>query len=57
MILKQIGKAANLFPRLAYNVDETYRYCRIKTNYNSILINNFPFSTEEEIESYEAHIS
>ena len=55
------GKATNFIPKageiIIYDADETHHYCRIKIGDGSTLINNLPFSTEEEIESYAAPIS
>ena len=54
-------KATNFIPKaggiIIYDTDETHYYCRIKIGDGSTLINNLPFSTEEEIESYAAPIS
>ena len=54
-------KATNFIPKageiIIYDTDETHHYCRIKIGDGSTLINNLPFSTEEEIESYAAPIS
>ena len=55
------NKATNFIPKageiIIYDADETHSYCRIKIGDGSTLINNLPFSTEEEIESYAAPIS
>ena len=55
------GKATNFIPKageiIIYDADETHHYCRIKIGDGSTLINNLPFSTEEEIKSYAAPIS
>ena len=55
------AKATNFVPKagelIIYDADETHSYCRIKIGDGSTLINNLPFSTEEEIESYAAPIS
>ena len=55
------NKATNFIPKageiIIYDADETHGYCRIKIGDGSTLINNLPFSTEEEIESYAAPIS
>ena len=55
------NKATNFIPKageiIIYDTDETHHYCRIKIGDGSTLINNLPFSTEEEIESYAAPIS
>lgn len=55
------AKAINFVPKagelIIYDADETHSYCRIKIGDGSTLINNLPFSTEEEIESYAAPIS
>ena len=54
-------KATNFIPKageiIIYDTDETHHYCRIKIGDGSTLINNLPFSTEEEIESYAAPLS
>ena len=54
-------KATNFIPKageiIIYDTDETHYYCRIKIGDGSTLINNLPFSTEEEIKSYAAPIS
>lgn len=54
-------KATNFIPKageiIIYDTDETHNYCRIKIGDGSTLINNLPFSTEEEIESYAAPLS
>ena len=54
-------KATNFIPKageiIIYDTDETHYYCRIKIGDGSTLINNLPFSTEEEIESYAAPLS
>ena len=55
------AKATNFVPKageiIIYDTDETHHYCRIKIGDGSTLINNLPFSTEEEIESYAAPLS
>ena len=55
------NKATNFIPKageiIIYDADETYSYCRIKIGDGSTLINNLPFSIEEEIESYAAPLS
>ena len=55
------NKATNFIPKageiIIYDADETHHYCRIKIGDGSTLINNLPFSTEEEIESYAAPLS
>ena len=54
-------KATNFIPKageiIIYDADEIHHYCRIKIGDGNTLINNLPFSTEEEIESYAAPIS
>ena len=54
-------KATSFIPKageiIIYDTDETHYYCRIKIGDGSTLINNLPFSTEEEIESYAAPLS
>lgn len=54
-------KATNFIPKageiIIYDTDETHHYCRIKIGDGSTLINNLPFSTEEEIAAYAAPLS
>lgn len=55
--LKTTGFTPQADEMVIYDVDTTHFYCRIKIGDGSALINDLPFSTKKEIESYAAPIS